>query len=205
MNLLKITEVSKNFNISTRTLRYYEQIGLLKSTKKDDYAYRVYDENAILRLQQIIVLRKLRIPLKQIMTVLESENTIEIIKTFKIKPDTRLYGFNNPNPVSTGHHGYEVWATIPDTLKVPSPLMVKSFSGGLYAAHTSKPINFDEWKFFYDWLRTNDEFEYDRRKPFGMDGCLEEHFNSYNLYGLKNPKVARLSHIDFLIPIKERK
>ena len=83
MNLITITEVSKSFNISTRTLRYYEQIGLLKSTKKDEYAYRTYDDEAILRLQQIIVLRKLRIPLKQIITILESDSTEEIIETFR--------------------------------------------------------------------------------------------------------------------------
>ena len=82
MNLLTITEISKNFHISTRTLRYYEQIGLLQSTKKDDYAYRTYDEAAVLRLQQIVVLRKLRIPLKQIVTLLESDSTAEIIDTF---------------------------------------------------------------------------------------------------------------------------
>ncbi|HBL84690.1 MAG: hypothetical protein A2Y17_11190 [Clostridiales bacterium GWF2_38_85] len=84
MNLTTITEISKNFNISTRTLRYYEQIGLLKSSKKDDYAYRTYDDAAILRLQQIVVLRKLRIPLKQIITILESENSSEIIETLRL-------------------------------------------------------------------------------------------------------------------------
>ena len=83
MHLATISEVSKRFNISTRTLRYYEQIGLLESTKKDGYAYRTYDEEAILRLQQIIILRKLRIPLKEIITILESESTAEIIETFR--------------------------------------------------------------------------------------------------------------------------
>ena len=60
MELMTISEISKNFKISTRKLRYYEQIGLLKSTKKEGYAYRAYDEESILRLQQIIILRKLR-------------------------------------------------------------------------------------------------------------------------------------------------
>ena len=63
MKLLTISEVSKNFDISTRTLRYYEKIGLLPSLRVDDYAYRVYDETLVARLQQIIILRKLRIPL----------------------------------------------------------------------------------------------------------------------------------------------
>ena len=66
MDIQTISMVSKRFNISTRTLRYYEQIGLLQSIKKDGYAYRTYDECSLNRLEQIIILRKLRIALKQI-------------------------------------------------------------------------------------------------------------------------------------------
>ena len=56
----------------------------------------------------------------------------------------------------------------------------------------------------YDWVGSNGDFVYDRREPLGMDGCLEEHFNSYNLYGLKDKKHT-LTHIDLLIPIKEKR
>lgn len=83
MNLITISEISREFCISTRTLRYYEQIGLIESVKKDDYAYRTYDEVAVTRLRQILVLRKLRIPLKQISVVLQSENTAIIIEAFQ--------------------------------------------------------------------------------------------------------------------------
>lgn len=34
MELMTISEVSKNYNLSTRTLRYYEEIGLLKSKRR---------------------------------------------------------------------------------------------------------------------------------------------------------------------------
>lgn len=83
MNLSTISEISRVMNISTRTLRYYEQIGLIESIKKDDYAYRAYDEATVTRLQQILVLRKLRIPLKQIAMILKSENTAAIIDAFQ--------------------------------------------------------------------------------------------------------------------------
>ncbi len=83
MDLITISEVSKGLAISTRTLRYYEQIGLIESFKKDDYAYRAYDENNIKRLQQIVVLRKLRIPLKQIALILKSEDASEVVETFR--------------------------------------------------------------------------------------------------------------------------
>ncbi|MDR3119929.1 MAG: effector binding domain-containing protein [Clostridiales bacterium] len=83
MELITISEISRKMNVSTRTLRYYEQIGLIESSKKDDYAYRTYDEATITRLQQILVLRKLRIPLKQIAMILQSENTAATIDAFQ--------------------------------------------------------------------------------------------------------------------------
>lgn len=82
MDLVSISEVSKNCKVSTRTLRYYEKIGLLNSRRKEGYAYRVYDEETVLRIQQIIVLRKLQIPLKQISRIINDESaktTIEIL------------------------------------------------------------------------------------------------------------------------------
>ena len=75
MDLHTINQVSKTYGISTRMLRYYEEIGLITSLRKDGYAYRVYDDAALLRLQQIIVLRKLRVPMKHIRVILANSQT----------------------------------------------------------------------------------------------------------------------------------
>jgi DNA-binding transcriptional MerR regulator len=83
MDLLTISEVSSRFNVSTRTLRYYEQIGILLSQKKEGYAYRTYREEDVRRLQQIIVLRKLRIPLKQISKIFKNEEQANLIQIFQ--------------------------------------------------------------------------------------------------------------------------
>jgi DNA-binding transcriptional MerR regulator len=83
IELQTISQVSKDFSVSTRTLRYYEQIGLIMPVKKEDAAYRFYDSEAITRLRQIIVLRKLRIPLKQIAEVLQSEEARVAIDAFE--------------------------------------------------------------------------------------------------------------------------
>ena len=83
MDLQTISQVSKTFNVSTRTLRYYEQLGLIKSTQKEEYAYRTYDEDSLCRLRQIIVLRKLRIPLKQINRILEKQDALLAIDVFQ--------------------------------------------------------------------------------------------------------------------------
>ena len=83
MELQTISQVSQAYSISTRTLRYYEQIGLIAPSKKQDFAYRVYSSNTLLRLRQIIILRKLRIPLKQIAEVLQNADTRIAIEAFE--------------------------------------------------------------------------------------------------------------------------
>lgn len=83
MDLKTISEVSRNLKVSTRTLRYYEQIGLIKSTRKKGYAYRVYDQKMILRIQQILILRKLQLSLKQIAKVINDEDISTAIEIFK--------------------------------------------------------------------------------------------------------------------------
>lgn len=83
MEYRTISEVSRDFQISTRTLRYYDKIGLLPSQKKEDYAYRVYDEASIRRLQQIIVLRKLRISLNEIKEIFEDEEQTKTVQVFQ--------------------------------------------------------------------------------------------------------------------------
>lgn len=83
MTLEPISKVSKTYGVSTRTLRYYEQLGLIQSSKLQDYAYRAYDEEALARLRQILVLRKLRIPLKQIGLILETKDGRLAIQVFE--------------------------------------------------------------------------------------------------------------------------
>ena len=83
MHLQTISQVSKDFGVSLRMIRYYEKEGLLNSSRKEDYAYRVYDEAAIRRLRQIIILRKLRIPIKQIKSILLNPDAATIIEIFQ--------------------------------------------------------------------------------------------------------------------------
>ena len=83
MELQTVNQVSRGYGISTRMLRYYEQVGLITSLRKDDYAYRVYDETAINRLRQIIVLRKLRVPMKQIVSILNNSDAAATVEVFR--------------------------------------------------------------------------------------------------------------------------
>lgn len=65
-----VKEVSLLANISVRTLHYYDQIGLLKPKKLTDGGYRLYGEEELLRLQQILFFRELGFPLKEILAIL---------------------------------------------------------------------------------------------------------------------------------------
>ena len=44
MGLKTINHVSKDYGTSAGTLRYYERAELIRSGRKEDYAYRLYDE-----------------------------------------------------------------------------------------------------------------------------------------------------------------
>jgi DNA-binding transcriptional MerR regulator len=79
-NLIKIKDVSSKYDITARTLRYYEDMGLLHSTRSDDYAYRMYDENAVRRLEQILILRKLNISIKDIQRVFKASSSDVVLE-----------------------------------------------------------------------------------------------------------------------------
>jgi DNA-binding transcriptional MerR regulator/DNA gyrase inhibitor GyrI len=73
--LQKIGEIALKYCISSRTLRYYEEIGILDSQRIVDSKYRFYDDSSIERLEQILLLRKLQLPIKDIQRIFLSEET----------------------------------------------------------------------------------------------------------------------------------
>lgn len=86
-NLAKIREISVRYNISARTLRYYEDMGLIESTRNDDYAYRLYDEAAIKRLEQILILRRLNISIKDIKRIFNTAGSEVVLDVLEKKAD----------------------------------------------------------------------------------------------------------------------
>lgn len=329
MEYFTISQVSKLYDVTPRMLRHYEKIGLIRSGRREDYAYRIYDEDAVRRLRQIVALRKLRIPLKDIAIILADESgqkalfalrenlaeldaqiislqkvrsvldafvesldgqiqksarldllsdkelleAIDVLSfpkstlkkedfsmeelnranetlnrqmnvrilqlppftvasnhfigenpeetvgdavsdfvqkssLYEMKPDSRMFGFNHPNPGIRGDglYGYEVWVTIPDDMDVPAPLVKKTFDGGLYAAYTIKFGDFHLWKDFAEWVENSEVYEpdYSCLGEEIMGGCLEEHLNW--VYGAHNQWCEGRpdGQIDLLMPIKRR-
>ncbi len=70
---MQIKEFAKLTGVSVRTLHYYDEIGLLKPALVDaQNGYRFYDENSLLRMQEILFYRELDFPLKSILEILSS-------------------------------------------------------------------------------------------------------------------------------------
>jgi DNA-binding transcriptional MerR regulator len=69
-----VHEVSKLAGISVRTLHHYDAIGLLSPTKTTEAGYRLYDDDALARLQCILLFKELEFPLKYIKEILDSPN-----------------------------------------------------------------------------------------------------------------------------------
>lgn len=74
-NLLNISNLALTYGISVRTLRYYEDRGLITSIRESETTSRFYEESQVERLQQILLLRKLNISIKDIKTIFESNES----------------------------------------------------------------------------------------------------------------------------------
>lgn len=69
--LRKVGEVASLTGVSVRTLHHYDRVGLLRPTGRSASDYRLYADEDLLRLQQILTLRVLGFPLKQIGELLD--------------------------------------------------------------------------------------------------------------------------------------
>ena len=72
---MRIKEFADFMGVSVRTLHYYDEIGLLRPAFVDRATgYRFYDENSLLRMQEILFYRELDFSLKSIGEILSSPN-----------------------------------------------------------------------------------------------------------------------------------
>lgn len=71
---MTVNEVSKLTGVSVRTLHYYDQIGLLSPSEVTESGYRIYNEEALERLQLILLFRELEFPLKDIAGIINSSD-----------------------------------------------------------------------------------------------------------------------------------
>lgn len=67
-----VREVSELAHVSVRTLHHYDQIGLLHPSARSEAGYRLYSDEDLERLQQIMLFRELEFPLDDIRSILDS-------------------------------------------------------------------------------------------------------------------------------------
>ena len=86
-DLIKAGDLSNRYGVSTRTLRYYEEIGLIQSRRTEDYAYRMYDAASIKKLEQILILRKLNNGIKDIQRIFSTAGSEVVLEVLGKKVD----------------------------------------------------------------------------------------------------------------------
>ncbi|NEM83747.1 MerR family transcriptional regulator, partial [Escherichia coli] len=74
-----IGDLAKKLNITTRTIRYYDQKGLVKPSRVSESGYRLYSDEQVKQLKLIIFLKELGFSLKDIQKILEDKNGDKLI------------------------------------------------------------------------------------------------------------------------------
>lgn len=89
-----IGEAAKAVNMTSETLRYYDRIGLVKPSRKDEWTgYRYYTRQDIVRLNTVHALQQMDLPLKKIKQVLEYddlERIVEFLEEAEKKADEKI-------------------------------------------------------------------------------------------------------------------
>ena len=67
-----VNEVSTLTGVTVRTLQYYDTIGLLPPAERTEAGYRLYDDAALSRLQQILLFKELGFQLGEIKSILDN-------------------------------------------------------------------------------------------------------------------------------------
>jgi len=85
MTAYTVSQLAKMAGVSVRTLHHYDHIDLLKPSSRTEAGYRLYEEQDLLRLQQILFFRELDLPLKDIRDILDDPefDPVEALKNHR--------------------------------------------------------------------------------------------------------------------------
>lgn len=109
-----VSELGKLSGISSRTLRYYDEIGLLKPARINDSGYRIYGKDEVDLLQQILFYRELGISLAEILNIIYNPdfNHIHALKNHHINVKKKRTQLD------------ELISTVEKTIVFPTPLLL---------------------------------------------------------------------------------
>lgn len=89
-----VSELAKLSGVTSRTLRYYDQVDLLKPAKVSESGYRIYGDKEVDTLQQILFYRELEFSLKDIKKIIEDDHfnaTLALNHHYKALTDKRAH------------------------------------------------------------------------------------------------------------------
>lgn len=133
---LSIADVARITGMTSRTLRHYDAQGLLAPTRVGPGGLRYYDDDALLRLQRILLLRELGVPLKTIGAALaEGGDPRAVLVAHARELDTERERL--ARLVASVHH------TIEAIDKGEQPMATKMFDGFDHTEHKDEVI--DRW------------------------------------------------------------
>ena len=74
--MYKVNEFAELAGVTVRALHHYDRLGLLKPRTRTENGYRLYSDSDLARLEQIVVLKFLGLPLKEIRELLTRESSL---------------------------------------------------------------------------------------------------------------------------------
>jgi DNA-binding transcriptional MerR regulator len=80
----RVSEFAEKAGVTVRTLHHYDRLGLLKPGGRTEAGYRLYGEREFARLQQIVTLRFIGLPLADIRALLDSSD-LDINATLRLQ------------------------------------------------------------------------------------------------------------------------
>jgi DNA-binding transcriptional MerR regulator len=91
MTTWTVGQVADLFDVTVRTLHHYDEIGLLVPSERSRAGYRLYTAEDLTRLQQVVVYRRLEMPLEEIATLLDrGEDAADHLRRQRATVMTRL-------------------------------------------------------------------------------------------------------------------
>lgn len=88
--LMQIGELARRCEVTPRTIKYYEELGLLKPTTKSEGGFRLYNEDTFIRLQRIKQMSSAGLSLAAITEVINLVDTISQRRPDQMHPDELL-------------------------------------------------------------------------------------------------------------------
>jgi DNA-binding transcriptional MerR regulator len=82
--MYRVSDFAEKAGVTVRTLHHYDRLGLLKPSGRTEAGYRLYGERDFARLQQIVTLKFIGLPLRQIKDLLDRSD-LDLAATLRLQ------------------------------------------------------------------------------------------------------------------------